>query len=49
MTCFVNSYLLSYTKESCEPLTEAYHENDLTELDVTFTSPQNLQIPQEDL
>ena len=49
MTYFVNFYLLSYTKESCKPLTEAYHENDLTEFDVPFTSPQKLQIAEKDL
>ena len=47
MTYFVNFYLLSHTKESLEPLTEDYHENEMTELDVSFISPQKLQIPEE--
>ena len=47
MTHFVNFYLLSYTKESWKPFTEGYHENNLTELDVTFTSSQKLQIPED--
>ena len=47
MTYFVNFYLLSHTKESSEPLTEDYHENEMTELDVSFISPQKLQIPEE--
>ena len=47
MTCFVIFYLLSHTKECWENLTEAYHENDLTEVDVSFTSPQQLQIPED--
>ena len=40
MTYFVNFHLLSHTKESLEPLTEDYHENELT--DVPYISPQKL-------